>query len=169
MKLFSLALIMTCAACVEDSAQNTQDELCAEKATLPGGSVQLGLGAEFKPITDGETVEFVLGLQGLWMVVTNVRAQDMHLGSDSLQGIVVLDAKDAMGTQVSLETGCHIREFADGGDGYTYLTTTFLLPVSPNYPNDLEGMPLTVSLSLHDQEGHQATDTHTIIAHFPGR
>jgi hypothetical protein len=157
------------AACAAESPQTTQDQLCADKAMVAGGSVQLGIAAPFTSITDGETLELVQGLQGLWMFVTNVRAQDMHLGSDASQGIVVLDAKDPMGNEVSLETGCHIREFADGGDGYAYLTTAFLLPMSPNYTNDLEGMPLTFTLSVHDQEGHYASDTHTVIAHFPGR
>lgn len=159
---------VTSAACTT-SPSDTQADLCADKTVVTGGSAQLGLTDQFKTIADGETVELTLGLQGLWMFVTNVRAQDMHLGIDALRGIVVLDATDPMGNQVSLDTGCHIREFADGGDGFTYLTTPFIVAISPSYSNDIEGMPLTFSLSLHDQEGHHASDTHTIIAHFPGR
>jgi hypothetical protein len=152
-----LAAVMGC------SSPAAPADPCTTAAAMPAGTVELGLGSAFESITDNETVDLQLGGQGLWMFVINLRTS----GLDVLSADGGVYATTAEGSNiVSLFPGCHPERF-DAGSGFDELSSAYLLPFDPTLEDAPDGKTFTITAEVVDVDGHQATDSHTVVAHQP--
>jgi hypothetical protein len=140
---------------------------CAVKPVIDGGVAELGLGPDFAMVMDGQDVPLQWGTQTLLMFVVNARAHDMNIVPGESQGVVNLTALGPDGTQVSLETGCRVRDFMALPSGDVQLTSPYQLPLSPALTPGLDGAKITIRLEIRDQDGRQAVDEVSVVAHIP--
>lgn len=153
------------AACTSDESPVSNNP-CDDHPVIAGGSVELGVGDTFTPITDGQDVDLVFGAQGLWMFVVNARVQGMDATAGDM-GLFV-DAVDVHGNRASLlDRGCRARMFEDNGSGMLQLTTGSLMPLDPNAVPTLEGATLTIRIEVRDVDGRRAIDERTVVARVP--
>jgi hypothetical protein len=140
---------------------------CELAPTAQAGSVEPGLGETFTPIVEGQDATLTLGIQGLYMFVTNARVRDLEVGTGDLRGAVRFAAFDTEGQVLTLELGCRVREFIDLGDGSRALDGSYEMPFPPEVSDVLEGTSVTIRIDVRDRTGRQAVDQRTVIAHKP--
>jgi hypothetical protein len=158
------------AGCASDTTTPARIDLCMDpQPPIVGGSIELGLGdGTFTPIEqDDQDVSLVLGVQGLWMLVTNARAHDLDV--DTHPASIVMTAQDATsGDEVSIGLGCNERKFAVASDGDDELDAGYYLPFSPDATTGaFEGAHIAVTVTVGDIAGHTVHDTRTVIVHYP--
>lgn len=142
------------------------DDPCADRPVVAGGSVELGLGDAFTPVTNGQDAAIVFGAQGLWMFVINARVQGMDTSAGDI-GLLV-DAVDVHGNRASLfDRSCRPRVFEDNGSGMLELTSGTLMPFDPNAVPHVDGGTFTIRLEVRDADGRRATDERTVVAREP--
>lgn len=161
-----LVLVCLVASCSSDPDPSTMD-VCEVKPLVAGGSVELGLGNPFTPVVNGQTVDLQFGAQGLWMFVVTARAHDMDVGAGDREGVIEAAVFDQDGNLLSLGLGCRLREFAETGDGFSQVTSPYLVPLVPT-TNLPDGIMVKVHLELRDNQGRRATDERLVITHVPG-
>lgn len=167
-------LILCCVAagaCASKMDPPANDDPCAPRPVIPGGSAEIGLGSDFTPITDGQDATVVRGAQGLWMFVSSARTLDMNVGSGDLEGVVVFTAFDENNQQVSIDFRCRLREFLPRADAvgppYRYMTEQFNLALEDSFYDRLAGAAVTLQLDVQDVDGRKATSRRTVTAQYP--
>jgi hypothetical protein len=172
-----LALCLVAGCPSNTTPDDGDDDPCAHKPVVPGGSVELGrgVGAAFMPLVDGQDLTLEIGTQTFLMFVLTARVHDMEVGSGGEQGIVDFAAFDQTGAQVSTDFGCRLKEFvpstaAGSVDGAAMVfASPFGLALPPDYAShtQLEGARMTLQVEVRDRAGRQAIDRRTVVAHRP--
>lgn len=162
----ALLLAVFVSACT--SQMGGSPDQCPVKPLAAEGTVELGVGFTFTPVVDGQTVDAVVGVQGLTMVVLNARAQDMDLGIGSNAGYTSAFVLEN-GQAVAVTESCQVTDYepaSDGSDG-VQLVTPLRMPLLPAYLATLDGATVTLSLEIVDQDGRHASDMHTVTLQLP--
>ena len=161
-------------ACSSPADPSGDDDPCALRPVVPGGSVELGRdGNPFTPIVDGQDMDLVVGSQGLDMFVLGARTQDLEVGSGDREGVVVFSAFDAGGQLISFDFSCRIREFVPSTSpgsvsGSMILASAYGLPLRPEFITpQLEGSRVTLQAEVRDTAGRRAIGRITVIVHLP--
>jgi hypothetical protein len=136
---------------------------CAIAGAVDRGAAEIGLGAPFTALADGQELEVELGIQGLWMFVVNARVPELELATP---GAVWFAAVDAAGAVRSLELGCRTRDFVAAAGGWE-LAAPYFLAFPPSFTPELDGAALTLRAEVIDRAGHRAVGEHRVVARLP--
>jgi len=168
MSIKAIVLVCLVASCSSEPSSPPVDP-CQVEPMFVGGTAEVGLGSEFSPIMDGQDVQLIFGYRNLYTVVVNARVQDMDIGADDRPGVVFLTAFDEGGQVISLDLSCRVREFVETAtaDGTQQLDSPYNLPLHPSFTPSLEGARIKIRLDVRDQDGIQAIDERTVVAHLP--
>jgi hypothetical protein len=146
---------------------STDDDVCTVGQRDTMGFVEIGHGkSDYVAVTEGETFELELGLQGLWMFIVSARTSGMDIG-DGDTGAIWYTARGPSGEAISLETGCREREFAVSEDGSLEMTDPYFVAILPEHTGLLSGGNITLEVIVRDAAGHEATNVSHVVAKLP--
>ena len=167
-RLLFVCLVAACSSGTSASvdAAPPVDE-CEAKPVIAGGAAELGLGPDFTMVTEGQDLALQWGTQTLLMFVVNARAHEMNIVPGQSQGVVNVTALGPDGAQVSLETGCRVRDFMSLPSGDVQLASPFQLPMQPARTPQIDGAKIKIRLEIRDQDGRQAINEVSVVAHLP--
>jgi len=156
-----------------DAAIDSSVSSCAfdPPSTPTGGVVNLGTGENsFVPVTANENFPTYLGPQGAYYIWINVRIQGLDLG-DGTDVMSRPQTKFSVftpdGTRVNLETCGYRLPYQDGGDGYMYLSMSWLSMFLPTFGESIDNNPIQLQVEVLDRDGLYAIDQRSVIALAP--
>jgi hypothetical protein len=144
------------------------DDVCAAQTMFAAGTSEMGLGASFSPIVDGQEATVTPGASHLWTFTVNTRVSGMDIGSGPEHAAAVFfTARDQAGEIISLDVGCRAREFVTAGDNRWQLAESYQLALWPQFTPVLDGSMVTLQVEVLDRSGRRAGGEHRVVARLP--
>lgn len=163
--LLGMSLVAACSSPSTDSSKDM--DVCAAtagQAVVAGGTAELGTGNAFTAIPTGGTVDVVAGSQGLHMFVINMRVRDLDVSLDKGAAVTV-SVHDQNGVSLAMDFGCRARFFEPNADGWLYADQPYNQPLTLDALARIDGTMVTLQIDVRDDQGHEATDMRTVVAH----
>lgn len=162
----TVALCIVCGCSESPPTPPGSVEPCNVAASGVAGDVEVGRSRPYASITDGEDFPLELGPQGLYMFVVTTRVRDIAV-SDEERGAVDMFATHPDGAVMSLDGGCRNRTFVAADDGSWEQASPYHVALRPEFNSMLDGLDVTIHVTIRDREGREASAERTVIARMP--